>query len=117
MTTNSGDPDFVAPDPALVLLSVLAPADAERALAALRGAGCLRENLCDWPATDPGTLIQQEIRVTQWLPPADRMEAMGSQGRYGLAVTDGIQIDTLLGVLAIASEDVLAQRRRLLDEQ
>lgn len=111
MTLNSGSPDFVPPDPALVLMTVLAPTDVVRVLDALRGAGCLRETTADWPAADAGALIQQEVRVTQWLPSNDRMLEGDTIARYGMAVSDGISIDSLLGVLTIAEDDVLAQLR------
>lgn len=112
MNLNSGDVSFAPADPELVLASVLTPDAARRALEALRAAGCLRERQADWPPADPSVLIQNDVRVVDYIPGTDRMDELGSVTRYGITVSPGSTLADVLGLLTIATDDVLDQRRR-----
>lgn len=116
MNLNSGDDDFAPADPATVLVQAgLDPRSAIVALDALRAHGCLRETKADWPAKPAGAITSSDVRLTGWLPAVSDLPVLGDAGRYGLAVPDGTTIAELAGLLVIATDDVLAQRRSLPD--
>lgn len=111
---NPAAPDFTPPDPLAVLAERMpglpGPAAAQ-ILYALREAGCLREHATDFPAMPPGSVLYNDLRLTGWLPPADRLADLGSAGYYSMNTSEDIQIDALLGLLSIAADDIHHQRR------
>lgn len=112
MTLNSSSEDFQAPDPvALLCLSGMPTSVAQSVVDILRAGHCLRETRADFPPVDPGSLVVTELRISHHLPADTDAFAGMTPGHYGMCVTDGTEVTTLLGLLSIASEDVHAQRR------
>lgn len=111
MTLDSSQADFAPPDPvSLLCLSGLPTSVAENVVDILRRGHCLREVRADYPPVPPGSLVVYELRLTQYLP--DAGARLDTPGLYGLCVTDGSEITTVLGLLDIARDDVLDQRRK-----
>lgn len=115
MTINSGQPDFQPNEPGHVLAQALPQLDSvaiNAVVAALAAAGCLRTSTCDFPPVPEGCIATGDLRVTGFIDPSESTEA-GTGERYDIAVPDGTDIRGMLGLLDIASDDLLDRRRQL----
>lgn len=115
MTLNSSQPDFAPNEPGHVLATILPQLDAvavNAAVAALTAAGCLRIDRCDFPPMPSDAVLTGDLRITGYIVPSESTDDETPE-RYNIAVPDGTDIRGMLGLLAIAAEDILARRRQV----
>lgn len=115
MTLNSGQPDFQPNEPGHVIaaaMPMMATTHVNMIVDALREAGCLRTSTCDFPPVPEGCIATGDLRVTGYIDPRESTDA-GTNERYDIAVPDGTDIRGMLGLLLIASDDILDRRRQL----
>lgn len=116
MTLNSSQPDFAPNEPGHVIAEVLGPLhypeQVNAIVEALTAAGCLRIDRCDFPPMPPDAVLTGDLRITGYIVPSESTDDETPE-RYNIAVPDGTDIRGMLGLLAIAAEDILARRRQV----